>query len=66
MFDEDLPRKPTDALTALVKEDLDPLSVDQLEERIETLQAEIERTKGDIARKTQHRSAAEALFKKPN
>ncbi|MEO0410416.1 MAG: DUF1192 domain-containing protein [Pseudomonadota bacterium] len=63
MFDEELPRKTGDALEAAVKEDLDPLSIEQLEERIKTLTAEIERTKADMARKTSHRSAAEALFK---
>ena len=35
--------RPQDPLTLLVKQDLGPLSVDELNERIETLKAEIAR-----------------------
>ncbi|MEM9880485.1 MAG: DUF1192 domain-containing protein [Pseudomonadota bacterium] len=64
MFDEDLPRNTTSALADAVREDLDPLSLDQLKERIAVLEAEIVRTKADIERKSAHMSAAEALFKR--
>ena len=62
---EDLfPSKPGDPLTDLAKQDLDPLSIDELHARIEALKAEIARVEGHIARVTAHRSAAEELFKK--
>ncbi|MEM1019125.1 MAG: DUF1192 domain-containing protein [Sphingomonadales bacterium] len=64
MFDDDLPTRKPDTLGALQKEDLDPFSVEQLDQRIAALEAEIARTKADRDRKTSHRSAAEALFKK--
>ena len=43
---------------------LDPMSIDQLDEYIAELEAEIERVRGEIARKRAHFGAAEALFKK--
>ena len=52
-------------MVALGKQDLDPLSVDELEERIATLKAEIERVEAHMQRAQSHRSAAEELFKKP-
>lgn len=42
---------------------LDDLSVDELEEYITALSAEIERTKGVIARKKDHKAAVSGLFK---
>jgi uncharacterized small protein (DUF1192 family) len=62
--DENLPLRRDDPLANLVRQDLDPLSVDELEERIATLKAEIGRCEGKIAFATRHRSAADALFKK--
>jgi uncharacterized small protein (DUF1192 family) len=63
---EDLfPSKPDDPLVALGKQDLDPLSVDELEERIAALKAEIARVEAHMHRVQTHRSAAEELFKKP-
>jgi uncharacterized small protein (DUF1192 family) len=64
MFDDDLPLKKGSPLEAVVREDLDPLSLEQLEERIAVLEAEIIRAQADIKRKSTHMSAAEALFKK--
>jgi uncharacterized small protein (DUF1192 family) len=62
---EDLfPSKPDDPLVALGRQDLDPLSVDELEERIEALKAEIARVEAHMKRAQTHRSAAEELFKK--
>ncbi len=62
---EDLfPSKPDDPLTALGKQDLDPLSIEELHARIEALKAEIARVEGHIARVEAHRSAAEEIFKK--
>jgi uncharacterized small protein (DUF1192 family) len=62
---EDLfPSKPDDPLVALGRQDLDPMSIDELKERIETLKAEIARVEAHVARVETHRSAAEELFKK--
>lgn len=64
-LDDLFPSKPDDPLVALGKQDLDPISIDELHERIETLKAEIARVEAHIARVQTHRSAAEELFKKP-
>jgi len=51
-----------EALLVVTKEDLDLYAVAELEERIETLQAEIARARAQIDRKQAGRSAADALF----
>jgi uncharacterized small protein (DUF1192 family) len=56
--------KPQDPLTLLTKQDLGPLSVDELQERIEALKAEIARVEQHLADTARHRSAADELFKK--
>ena len=62
---EDLfPSKPEDPLTQLTKQDLDPLSVDELHARIAILEGEIARVRGKIDFAVNHRASAEALFKK--
>jgi uncharacterized small protein (DUF1192 family) len=62
---EDLfPSKPDDPLVALGRQDLDPMSIDELRDRIETLKAEIARVEAHMNRAETHRSAAEDLFKK--
>jgi uncharacterized small protein (DUF1192 family) len=62
---EDLfPSKPDDPLVALGRQDLDPISLEELKERIDTLKAEITRVEAHIQRVQSHRSAAEELFKK--
>ena len=63
-LDDLFPSKPDDPLVALGKQDLDPLSVDELQERIAALKAEIERVDANMQRAQTHRSAAEELFKK--
>jgi uncharacterized small protein (DUF1192 family) len=57
--DDDPPMKPV----ALPK-DLTPLSVDELQHYIAGLEAEIARAQGAIAAKQNHRSGADALFKR--
>ena len=64
MDDEDLPRRRGDAASQLSKESLDSYSQDELGERIELLEAEIERVKAHRDRAGTHRLAADALFKK--
>ena len=61
-LDELFPNKPDDPLILLGRQDLDPLSVDELHARIEALEAEIARARGAIAGKTAKKSAADALF----
>jgi len=56
--------RPQDPLTQLVKQDLGPLSIDELTARIEALKGEITRVEQHMADVTRHRSAADELFKK--
>jgi uncharacterized small protein (DUF1192 family) len=63
-LDELFPNKPDDPLTLLTRQDLDPLSIDELHARIATLEAEIERVRAKIDASVNHRASAEALFKK--
>ena len=63
-LDDLFPDKPKDPLTELGKQDLGPLSIDELAARIEALHAEIARVEAHRDAATQHRSAAEELFKK--
>ncbi|HUP67036.1 MAG TPA: DUF1192 domain-containing protein [Sphingomicrobium sp.] len=63
---EDLfPSKPGDPLVELARQDLDPMSIEELESRIEALKAEIARVEAHMLQAQTHRSAAEELFKKP-
>ncbi len=66
MADDDLePRKRRgEALTALAKEDLSLLGIEELEDRITLLEAEIDRIRDQLSRKRGSLSAAEAVFKK--
>jgi uncharacterized small protein (DUF1192 family) len=63
-LDELFPNKPEDPLTLLARQDLDPLSVDELHERISGLEAEIERVRSKIDAAVNHRASAEQLFRK--
>ena len=63
-LDDLFPSKPGDPLVEIAKQDLDPMSIEELHARIESLKAEIARVEAHIARATAHRSAAEDLFKK--
>jgi uncharacterized small protein (DUF1192 family) len=63
-LDDLFPSKPDDPLTLLGKQDLDPLSVDELHARIAALEAEIARSRARIDFANSHRLSAESLFKK--
>jgi uncharacterized small protein (DUF1192 family) len=63
-LEELFPSKPGDPLVQLTKQDLDPLSVEELEERIVTLEGEIARVRVKMDAAVNHRASAEALFKK--
>jgi uncharacterized small protein (DUF1192 family) len=64
-LDDLFPSKPDDPLVALAKQDLDPISVEELQARVEALKAEIARVEAHMKRVQDHRSAAEELFRKP-
>jgi uncharacterized small protein (DUF1192 family) len=64
-LDDLFPDKPKDPLTELKKQDLEPMSIEELQDRIESLKEEIGRVEAHMKRAQTHRSAAEELFKKP-
>ncbi|MGE0178919.1 MAG: DUF1192 domain-containing protein [Sphingomonas sp.] len=63
-LDELFPDKPDDPLTLLTKQDLDPLSVEELEARIAILQAEVARVKAKLDSSVSFRASADELFKR--
>jgi uncharacterized small protein (DUF1192 family) len=63
-LDDLFPDKPKDPLTELGKQDLDPLSIEELQLRIVALKEEIARVEAHIDRVNRDRSAAEELFKR--
>ena len=63
-IEELFPDKPGDPLVELGKQDLDPISIEELHARIAALKAEIARVEAHIERVQAHRSAAEELFKR--
>ena len=63
-LDELFPDKPDDPLKLLTKQDLDPLSVDELNDRIAVLEAEIARVKAKLDSSVSFRASAEDLFKR--
>ena len=63
-LDELFPAKPDDPLTQLTRQDLDPLSVDELHARIAVLEGEIGRVRAKIESSVNFRASAEAIFKK--
>lgn len=64
-FEDASPRpRAGDLAKALAREDLDPLSVAELDERINLLTAEIERTRSKRDRAVNYKASADALFRK--
>ena len=57
---DDLPKKKPDLV---VGENLDAISVAELEQRIQVLESEIVRIRAEITRKQASRSAADAVFR---
>jgi uncharacterized small protein (DUF1192 family) len=62
--DELFAKRPDDTLVQLTRQDLDPLSVDELDERIAILRAEIARIEAKKQQAVNHKLSAEALFKR--
>ena len=63
-LDELFPDKPKDPLTQLTRQDLDPLSVEELHARIEVLEGEIARVRAKIENAVNFRASADAIFRK--
>lgn len=63
-MDDNVPKSANDPLALLLKQDLDPLSVAELYERIALLEGEINRTRAKIDLSVNHKASAEALFRK--
>ena len=63
-LDELFPDKPGDPLKLLVKQDLDPMSVEELHNRITILESEIARVRSKIDASVSFRASADAIFKK--
>ncbi|MGB8315282.1 MAG: DUF1192 domain-containing protein [Aestuariivirga sp.] len=57
---DDAPKKPANMV---IGENLDAISVAELEQRIQALDSEITRLRAEIARKQASRSAADAFFR---
>ncbi len=65
MFDDEaLPKRKSDLLADMQREDLDKLSVAELDDRIAGLKAELARTETKRGAAAAFKSAADALFKK--
>ncbi|MDT9598316.1 DUF1192 domain-containing protein [Sphingosinicella rhizophila] len=62
-LDELFPNKPGDPLALVAKQDLDPLSIDELHARIAILTSEIERVQAKIDAAVNFRASADAIFK---
>lgn len=63
-MDDDFAFRPDSPLTLLAKEDIDRLSVDELDVRVTLLEAEIARAKARREFAVNHKSSADALFKR--
>jgi uncharacterized small protein (DUF1192 family) len=62
--DDLISKRPQSLLAQLAREDLDPLSVDELDERVARLEAEIARTRAKRESASAFRAAADSLFRK--
>jgi uncharacterized small protein (DUF1192 family) len=64
-FDDAPAGRPAPAAGRLAEEDLDRLSIDELDRRIALLEAELARTWAQRADAAARRAAADSLFRKP-
>ena len=63
-LDDRPPPASGDLLALLARQDLDPLSVDELGARIAALEAEAARCRAHLSRAVNHRATAEGLFRR--
>ena len=63
-MDDNVPKSANDPLALLIRQDLDPLSVAELHQRIALLENEINRVRAKIDLSVNHKASAEALFRK--
>jgi uncharacterized small protein (DUF1192 family) len=59
-----LPLRDSDPLSQVQRQDLDPLSIAELETRVVAWEAEAARTRAKIAATLKQRASADALFKR--
>jgi uncharacterized small protein (DUF1192 family) len=64
MFEDELPRKKSDSLADLAREDLDRMSIAELDDRIAALEAELARSKARREGAARFKAAADSLFRK--
>lgn len=64
MEDDNLPLRQMDPLSLACRQDLDPLSIAELDARVAMLKQEILRCEAKKTAASSHMSAADALFKK--
>ncbi len=64
-MDDLFAQRPGDPLALLARQDLGPFSVEELQERIVMLEAEIARARAKCEGAVNHRASADALFGKP-
>lgn len=62
--EETFPKRSDDALAALMRQDLDPLSVAELDARIAALEAEVARCRTKREGAINHRATADSLFRR--
>jgi len=62
-MDDEEPARRSDAAAALTREDLSAYSVGDLQDRVDRLEAEIERCRRMLAAKEDSRAAAESVFR---
>ena len=61
-MDDDLPTRRDDPVAAVLRQDIDSLSRDELDDRIDRLREEIARCEARKSFATTHRNAADKLF----
>lgn len=59
-----LPKKADDPLARLLTQDLDPMSLAELELRVAALEGEIARVQAKMKDAVNHKASAEALFRR--
>ena len=62
-LDELFAKRPGDPLILLTRQDLDPLSVEELRERVAILEGEIARVNQKIQASVNFRASADAIFR---